>query len=216
MDISAGSRWAPLTGILAPVLWFAGVTVSESGDVPGENATAEDVLAFFQAETGSILLGGVLFMFGTLAFVLFVSVLRGRWRTAGGPPDASALAFATGIVGGAFIAATWAPQLGLGIAIEDMGAQVQPATAEAAWHLGTGFFVLGELFLGLFLFATAAVSMKVPIIPAWLAWIGVAFGVVALIPPIGWAVVIFGLPVWLIAAAVVMMVKRPAGTATTG
>lgn len=214
MDRSPVSRWAPLMGVLAPVLWFVGVTVSESGDVPREDATASDILTYFQDETTTILLGGVFFMLGTLAFVLFLTVLRGRWRAGGGSEDASALAFATGTLGGAFLAATWAPQLGIAIAMEDMGAQVEAATAEAGWHIGTGFFVLGELFLGVFLFAAAAVSMRVPVLPKWLAWIGVVIGVVALIPPIGWAAVIFGLPVWLVVAGIILTARGSAPTRT--
>ena len=210
MDMSASSRWAPVTGILAPVLWFSGVTVSESGGVPDEDAGAEEILSYFQTETTSLLLGSVLFMLGTLAFVLFVTVLRSRSRALGASSDSTALAFATGIVGAAFIAAIWAPQLGIGIALEDMDAPLQPATAEVAWHIGTGFFVLGELFTALFLFATAAVSMKTAVIPKWLGWIGVALGVVALVPPIGWASIIFGLPLWVLVTAIVMMVKQPA------
>ena len=83
MDSSAVSRWAPLMGVLAPVLWFFGVWVSESGDVPGEGATAEEILSYFESETGTILLGGVLFMVGTLAFILFITALRARWRSRG-------------------------------------------------------------------------------------------------------------------------------------
>ena len=210
MDTSPVSRWAPLTGVLAPVLWFVGVTVSESGDVPTEESTAEDILTFFQEDTTSILLGSILFMLGTVVFLLFLSVLRGRWRGAGASEDAAGLGFVAGVVGAAFMAAIWAPQLGLAVAIEDMGVQVEPATAETAWHIGTGFFVIGELLLAVFLFATAFLIQRTPVLPKWLGWIAIVIGVVALVPPIGWAAIIFGLPVWLLVTSVVMLVSRPA------
>ena len=119
------------------------------------------------------------------------------------------------MLGAAFLAATWAPQLGVAIALEDMSADIQAATAEVAWHVGTGFFVLGELLLALFLFATAAVTMRVGVLPKWLAWIGVVMGIVALVPPIGWAAIIFALPVWLLLAGIILTVRASKTTPAT-
>lgn len=209
MDRSPVSRWAPLLGVLTPILWFVGILVGESGDVPEDDATADAILAYFQNETGSILLGAVLFMLGALTFVLFASVLRSRWRTLGASETTSSLAFGTALVGSAFLAATWAPQLGVGVAVEDMGAPIAPATAEAAWHISTGFFVVGELFLALFFFSTAAITMAVPVLPKWLGWIGVVLGAVALVPPIGWAAIVFGMPLWLLLAGIIMTIRAP-------
>ena len=211
MERSFIGRWAPLLGILAPLLWFAGVAVGESGDTPAEEAGAEEILTYFQDETNSILLGSLLFMLGTLAFILFITVLRDRWRAAGASDSAITLGYVTGLVGSAFLAATWGPQLGVAIAIEDMNASLSPATAEAAWHAGTGFFVLGEMVLALFLFATAALMMRAGVLPSWLGWLAILLGVVALVPPIGWAAIIFGLPVWLILTSIFLLV---AGRAT--
>lgn len=207
MRSSPMARWAPLLGILAPVMWFLGVTFSESGDTPVEGANADEILTFFQEETTSILLGAVLFMLGTLVFIAFITVLRERWRVAGGSDGAVTLAYVTGVVGAAFMAAIWAPQLGVAIAIEDMAAPISPATAEMAWHAGTGFFVIGELLLGLFLFATAALILRGGVLPKWLGWVSIALGVVALIPPIGWAAIIFGLPVWLLITSVSLLLS---------
>jgi hypothetical protein len=199
---------------LAPIVWFLGVTVSESGDSPAEGATADEILTFFQEETGSILLGAVLFMLGTLLFIAFITVLRDRWRGAAASDGAVALAYVTGVVGAAFLAATWAPQVGVAIALEDMGSPISAATAEMAWHGGAGFFVIGELLLALFLFATAALIMGGGALPKWLGWVSILLGVVALIPPIGWAAIIFGLPLWLLVTSVLLLVsgKRPSAT----
>lgn len=202
-------RWAPLAGVMAPLLWFFGVFIGESGDVPDDDATAEQILGYFQEDANSMLLGAVLFMAGTLFFSIFVAVLRSRWRAGAGAEDSSSLAFGAGMIGAAFLAATWAPQLGVGVALEDMGSPISASTAEAAWHMGTGFFVVGEMFIGLFLFATAAANSRVPVLPSWLAWLAVVIGIVAVIPPIGWAAVIFALPVWLLLATFFLMRGTP-------
>lgn len=215
MQRSPMMRWAPALGILAPILWFLGVTVSESGDTPAEGATADEILAFFQEDTGSILLGAILFMLGTLLFIVFITVLRERWRAVAASDGVVALAYVTGIVGAAFMAAIWAPQLGVAVAIEDMEAPISAATAEMAWHSGTGFFVIGELLLALFLFATAALILRGGVLPKWLGWVAILLGVVALVPPIGWAAIIFGLPVWLLVTSVLLLVSGNRAPATT-
>lgn len=208
------ARWAPALGILAPLLWFAGVTVSESGGSPDQAAEAEEILTYFQEETGPILLGAILFMLGTLAFILFATVLRERWRVAGAADGTVTLGYVTGLLGSAFLAATWGPQLGIAIAIEETDAALSPATAEMAWHAGTGFFVLGEMLLALFLFATAALIMRSAVLPSWLGWVAILLGVVALVPPIGWAAIIFGLPLWLVVTSIMLLVGDRRAPAT--
>lgn len=197
------ARWAPVTGILAPLLWFFGGALGEKG-APGDGAEADEILTYFQEETTSILFGSVLFLFGGLLFILFLLQLRTRWGS-GGSPAALSLMWATGLVGIAFLSATLAPQLGIAIAIEDMGASIQASTAETVWHAGTGFFVLGELLLALFFFSTVALNRAVAVLPPWLAWFALLIGVVALVPPIGWAAIIFGLPLWTLLAAIFLL-----------
>lgn len=204
-------RWAPVAGILAPILWFVGGVVSES-DAPDDGANAEEILGYFQGESSAILLGGVLFLFGTLFFVLFLAHLRSRVRGIASD-DATSLMWAMGLLGIVGISLTWGPQLGIAIAIEDMDAPIQAATAEAAWHAGTGFFVVGELLLALFLFAAAAVNRRAGLLPSWLAWFGVAVGVVALVPPIGWLAIIFGLPLWTLVAAIILTLEQRTSSA---
>ena len=210
-DTSTWTRWAPLTGVLAPVLWIIGVFISESGDVPDEKSTAPQILTYFEEDTNSILLGGSIFLFGILLFILFITVLRGRWRAGGEATNAPALAYGTGMLGAGFLAALWAPQMAIAVATMESDVQLQPATAEVGWHIGLGFIILAEFLLALFLFATAAASMRAPVLPKWLAWAGVAIGVVALIPPIGWMAIIFAFPLWVLVAGIVVTVQTTRG-----
>lgn len=50
-------------------------------------------------------------------------------------------------------------------------------------------------------------------IPKWLAYFGILLGIVMLIPPIGWAALIFGFPVWLAIAGIVLSMRAPASSA---
>ncbi len=213
MNGSGRARWAPLTGLAAVVLWFLGVLVAESGNNLDETSDAEDILSHFQAETTSILIGGVIFLFGVLLFMLFVTSLRSHIRGAT-TEDAAALAFGTGLATAVLLGASWVPQLSVAIALEDLAPQLSAQTAEAGWHLGTGFFVLAEFTCAAFLFSLAYMAMRGVGIPKWLAYIGILLGVVMLIPPIGWAALIFGFPVWVAIAGVVLSMRSSSTSPT--
>jgi uncharacterized protein (DUF58 family) len=49
-------------------------------------------------------------------------------------------------------------------------------------------------------------------LPAWLAWITVLLGVLMLIPPIGWAGLLFFFPLWVVLVSVLLVQRaaRPA------
>ena len=52
--------------------------------------------------------------------------------------------------------------------------------------------------------AVGLASVRERALPAWLGWLSLALAVVALIPPIGWAVVIWGFPLWILIVAALL------------
>lgn len=199
------ARYGPLTGIATVVFLFAGVFLSESGDAPDEDSTAEDILAYFQDDTTTILTGAVLFVAGGLFLIWFLSFLRRRAVASGGSSHATSLLYSTGLVGAASLMAVMAPTLAVGIAVEDADVAPQAATAEMGWHLGTGFFVIAELALAAFLVAAAVLTFRRAFFPKWLGWLLVVVAALMFIPPIGWLGLIFGFPVLLIIMSILMM-----------
>ena len=45
-------------------------------------------------------------------------------------------------------------------------------------------------------------------LPAWLAWVSLVVGVLMLIPPIGWAGLIFAFPLWIVIVSVLLATRR--------
>jgi hypothetical protein len=90
------------------------------------------------------------------------------------------------------------PDVAAAFATDELERELEPGAAEGLWNLGDGFFFGAEMLLvGFFLFAgLAAVLAKAW--PSWLGWVSLALAVIALIPPIGWAVVVFGFPLWIL------------------
>jgi hypothetical protein len=58
--------------------------------------------------------------------------------------------------------------------------------------------------------AAGLVILRYGPMPRWLAWVSFLFALWLLIPPIGWAGLLFGVPLWTIMLAVLMWM-RPAG-----
>ena len=74
-------RFAPLTGVLAVVLWVIGVIVLETAVEMKDPAT---LLDSYRTEESSIVLGGFLWVLGTFFFFWFLGSLRARLAAAEG------------------------------------------------------------------------------------------------------------------------------------
>ena len=72
------------------------------------------------------------------------------------------------------------------------------------WRLAHGFFVAAEIALALFLGALSILALRRLVFPRWLGWFGLVLTILLLIPPIGWAALLFLLPTWLDIASVIL------------
>ena len=81
---------------------------------------------------------------------------------------------------------------------------ITPDTAIVFWRLAHGVFVAAELALAVFLGALSILALRRLLLPRWLGWFGLAVTILLLIPPIGWAALLFLLPVWLVIASIVL------------
>lgn len=186
-------RWAAYTGVLAVVLWIAGIIVQESGNIPGEGAADSEYLTHVNDDANTILTGGWIFMLGCLAFLVFAIVLRDRLAEAeGGSRLFTNIAFLGAVAVGAFGLLMPGPEIAAAISAEDISA----STAAALSNLSDGFFVAAELAAVLLMLGTGMVALRSALLPKWWAWVSFLLALVLVIGPIGWAGLIFGLPVW--------------------
>ncbi|MEJ7568157.1 MAG: hypothetical protein WKF41_07815 [Gaiellaceae bacterium] len=188
-------RWAVYTGVVAVVLWIVGVFVIESGNVPGEKTTEAEFLAYYQEDANRILIGSWLFMIGCLAFIWFAIVLRDRLAAAeGGSRMFSNLAFVGAVATGAFAMLSAGPDVAAAIQEEDLSS----AAAASMATMGDAFFVAAELSAILLMIGAGAVALRSGIFPKAWAWFSFFLAVILVIGPIGWAALVFGLPIWVL------------------
>ena len=108
-------RWAPLSGVLAVILWIAGIFLITQSD-PDDHATDDQILAWYKAHTNTVLLGGWAFMLGCLAFIWFAAVLRARLLGAeGGSGTTTTVAFVGAIAAAMFGMLVPAPDIAAAI-----------------------------------------------------------------------------------------------------
>ena len=203
-------RISALAGPLAVALWIIGV-VCMTHDNPGDHATGAQILAWYRADSNWVLLGGWLFMLGCVAFVWFASALRRRLVDAeGGTTQLATLAFAGGVA---------AAVCGLLIPVSDVAAainkdDIDAGTAATLHRLSDAFFVSAELAAIVPLAAIGLLAWRTRVLPRWWAALGGLVAVVLAIGPIGWAALIFGIPVWTLGTSA-MLLWQPAPRRTS-
>jgi hypothetical protein len=201
----ASERLAALAGIVGVACWVVGILVLESSNPGGEQPA--ELLAWFRDDTSSILASGFIFMLGSLFFIVFVGALRARLVAAEGANALwTAIAFGSGLA--TAVLTMLIPAANLSAAINESDLTEESALAISL--IDDAFFVGAELTAALMVVATGLVILRYGALPRWLAWAGFVLALWLLIPPIGWAGLIFGVPLWTIAAALFLWM-RPVG-----
>lgn len=192
-------RWSASAGPLAVALWILGLVVTnETADKIPHHPTDAQLLAWIQGNTNSILSGGWLFMLGCVAFLWFAAVLRSRLVAAeGGNATFATMAFAGAVAATVFGMLNAAGDVGSAIDKNSISA----ATAGTLHNASNAFFVCAELALVPFFLGTAIVALHARVLPRWWSWLAILIAIVLVIGPIGWAALIFGLPVWTLGTA---------------
>ena len=187
-------RSSAIAGVLAVILWILGLIVTHSfSDKIPSNPSDAQLLTWIKGNTNSILLGGWLWMLGCIAFVWFAAALRSRLVEAeGGSTTFATLSFAGALAAAAFGMLTVAGDVGAAINKDDISA----ATAGTLHNAGDMFFVCAELVAILFFVGAAIVALRTGVLPKWWAIFAIVIAVVLVIGPIGWAALIFGVPIW--------------------
>jgi hypothetical protein len=198
-------RWEPLTGVAAVALWLIGIFIGEeAGNPPDSDASPEEVLAWFQDEATAIVTGGFLFMLGGALFLWFLGSLRSRLLAAEGPlAHLTAIAFAGGVATAVFLIATPGPDVAGGIEEADLS----PTSADALHDLSDAFFVGAEISAIVLTLASGLAALRYGAFPRLYGWLSIALALWLVIGPIGWAGLLLGFPVWVIATSLLLTLR---------
>ncbi len=195
-------RWATWAGVVAVVLWVVSVLFASGS--PGENASEAEYLAYVQEDANTIILGGFLFMLGCLAFLWFAVVLRERLAAAeGGSRMLSNVAFVGAAAAGAFMMLTPGPEIAAAIVAEEQ--EVSASAAAAMRMLPEAFLIAAALSAILLMLGSGIVALRTRMFPRVWAWFSFLLALLLVVPWIGWAALLLGLPVWVIVTTVLLL-----------
>jgi hypothetical protein len=192
-------RLALLGGALSAVLWLVSLVVLEGAGNPAGPSRGDEIAAFYRDDRTAILIASTLHVLGGFLFLWFVAALRPALDVV--PPWLRTATLVGGTAGGALmLAMTGGQSTGATTDVELLTAE----TAIVFWRLAHGIFVAAEIALAVFLGALSILALRRLVLPRWLGWFGLVVTVLLLIPPIGWAALLFLLPVWLVAASLIL------------
>ncbi len=195
-------RWAPLTGAVFAVLFFVGAMVG--GNTPDSDASPQKVVAYFTSHRGhdqtSVFLIAYALVFGLFFAAALRSFLRGR--------SADGLV-GLGVSGMTVLAAGGATFLGFDFAASDVPGKISPAALQALNVLQNDVFFALLIGTGVFLIGFGLAIVRSAALPAWLGWVAVPLGVIA-VTPIGWLVLLFALPLWSLIVSVLVFLRQDA------
>lgn len=196
-----------LSGILAVVAFLVAVFIDESSDPPRGEASGAEIATYLNDNVYALAFAALAWGIGTIFLVVFLDEIRERLAPVS--PRYARVGFALGLGAAILLLASWLPEVGGALASrEELQRDLEPGAAEVFSSIGTGFFFGGELLLAGFLLAVGLVVLGTRALPAWLGWVSLVLGLVALVPPIGWAVVVFAFPLWILAVSFLLW-RRP-------
>jgi hypothetical protein len=208
------ARFAPLTGVAAVVFWIVGAIVADSSS-PGDDAPAAEIVAYFGDEDWTIFTGSALFAFGSALFVWFLASLAAYFRRAGDDGRLATVLVSGGSATAVVAALVTAPAVAGALAVENMDRELSPEAAETLWLLGDGFIVPGSLLAVALLGPAALMILRTGALPSWFGYVTAVLTIGLLVFPIGWAILIWGIPLWTIVTSIWIFTREGRGPTVT-
>jgi len=212
MNWARWERYAPLTGVTAVVLWVIGIVILTGPGHLGDNSNdaPDKILSQYVNHHAAIQWGAWLVMLGALAFLWFVGSVRAAlFQAEGGVGRVSSIAAFGGVATRITVLLVHVPSF----AAAGTSEHLTPDAAKALVLMDDVFFYAAEFSIAVLFLATALAIFRWGVLPVWLGWVSVVFGVFAVIPPVGWAVLAIGLPLWTLATAWLLFARAGADPA---
>lgn len=193
----AWTRLAPLSGVaFFGCLIAAAIT---SGSPPDDFSSGATVISFYQAHQGAQKISNLLAALSVVFVMCFASYLRGYLRRRG--VDALASAVFGGLT---ILAVGGAARAGIGWELATGHAKLDPSAAQTLYALYSTHYpaVVG---IAVFMFAVFIAVLRTSALPAWLGWLALPIGFIAIAPPT--LIPLIGSGVWILVTSIVLYAR---------
>ena len=207
---AAWQRWVPVTSILFVILMFIGGGLM---NLPNTDDSDREIRAFYTDSGNRVqaIIGGHILAIAGVVLLVFVNRLRLIIQNAeGGRPLLATGAFGAGIAFAAIFIASAATFIALPLGIE-LGNEREVPSAELALtlpDLGFALIVMSMFPVVLMIGVTTLASFRYSIFPAWFNWLSVVCTIALIFSAVFFPLI--ALPIWFIAASIVLVLKQPA------
>jgi hypothetical protein len=201
------TRFVPLAPVLLAPLVVVAIALSPSR--PPSMASGHDVISFYVANPSPRLLSA--YLGGVVVFLdLFIyGWLRDYLRRDSATAWLANIAFGSAVL----FAAGSGVSFGCQYALADVPGRLDPAAAQALNVLQNDVFLFieGPGIAGLMVSAGMAIASS-GLLPAWLGWIGILFGLIAL-TPFAFPICIIALGVWTLVVGLLAFLRADRSSA---
>ena len=198
------SRFVPLAGVVFVALLV--VSAFLPGSMPSSSASGVQIIAYAKGHQNS--LNASAFLIGLSLFfgLIFYGQLSGYLRSSPKGERLATIAFG----GAVLFAAGGGVAGGTSLALADSPQKLDPAAAQALYALMRDLPMILFVGVGVLMFAAGVAIVRSQLLPRWLGYAGIIFGVITVLP-LGFVALVIG-AAWTLAASVAMMLRGP----TTG
>lgn len=170
--------WAPLTGIAFVVVLALGFIIA--GEPPDADEPARTIVQHYVDDKDSIMIGAALTIPAAVLLVFFAMTLRRALRAGTGAAESI---LPTAVLAGAIVLATGAGiDATLSVALADRADDIDPAAVQALQALWDNDFVPLAIGAALFFLGSGLAIVRYGVLPKWLGWIAVLFGIACMTP----------------------------------
>lgn len=173
------ARFAPLAGVLFPILAIASFAVE--GETPDVDAPAAEVVEFYVDSDTEVLIASGLGAIAAAVLLLFASSVRRALTERSGAGLLASFSFAGGVVAAAGVATDSAIRL----ALANSAGDISPEATQSLFALWDGFFWPIHMGLAVLVLGASLSAFETRIIPVWVAVAGIVAAVALFTPPPG-------------------------------
>jgi hypothetical protein len=200
-------------GALHAVLFLVSLVLLS--DLPGPEATDEEILAYYSSSSATFpsLVGLYVMPFAAIAFMWFIVALR-MWEAFSVRRENllfSNLQLVSGILYVAMLAVGAAAMGVLAASAAYATGPIDPVVARQFPQYGsTVLIVFAIRMAAIFVFTTSNIGLSAGVLPRWFAYLGFAVGVFMLLSATLQPFLILVFPTWLFALSAILLVKARA------
>jgi hypothetical protein len=191
------SRWAPLTGVIAGILFAAAFFTG--GNTPNANASPASVISFFAKNGSSAKTSALVGAFAMIFLVFFAVALASRMR--GGTAWLANGTVAGAVFGAVGVVALFSVQYVLG----DNASYLNAGSASALNLLSNDLFLPAAAGMCVFGIVGGLAVVASRVLPRWMGWVLVVIGACSASPLLFFALLVTA--AWMLVAGIWLAVQ---------